>query len=161
MWRRAARFTRRRELTCSTRTPASASCRAQRRRRFGAERAYPNKRMLSRLPSHRGDGTSSGPIREDLVRLHDLFWRTGKIEFEFSSPAGDMNLNGIQAAVLHPEAELFVDFSETVLLQAIAHAQASVRDGHIARLIAGCFGRRWDKCARCSTGVELPPKARA
>jgi hypothetical protein len=53
-----------------------------------------------------------------------LFRRTGKIEFEFSSPAGDMDLNGIQAAVLHAEAELFVDFPETVLLEAIAHGQA-------------------------------------
>ena len=69
----------------------------------------------------RGDGTGSGPIGQDLVSLHDFFRRTSKIEFVFSSPAGDMNLDGIQAAVLHAEAELFVDFSETVLLEAIAH----------------------------------------
>ena len=53
-----------------------------------------------------------------------------------------MDLDGVQAAVLHPEAELFVDFSKTVLLEAIAHAQASAREGHIAMLIAGYFGRR-------------------
>jgi hypothetical protein len=88
-----------------------------------------------------GDGIKSGPICKNLIRLHDLFWRTGEIEFEFSSPAGDMDLDGIEAAVFHPEAELFVDFSKTVLLEAIAHAQASARAGHIATLIAGCFGR--------------------
>jgi hypothetical protein len=63
----------------------------------------------------------SGPVGKDLVRLHDLFGRTGKIDFEFSSPAGDVDLDGIQAAVLYPETELFVDFPETVLLEAIAH----------------------------------------
>jgi len=50
-----------------------------------------------------------------------------------------MNLDGIQAAVLHPEAELFVDFSETVLLQAIVHAQASACAAHIAMLNGICF----------------------
>jgi hypothetical protein len=37
---------------------------------------------------------------------------------------------------------LFVDFLDTVLLQAIAHASVSVRDGLIAMLNAGYFGRR-------------------
>ena len=43
-----------------------------------------------------------------------------------------MNLDGFEAAVLHPQAELFVDFLDAVLLQAIAHAQASARDARIA-----------------------------
>jgi hypothetical protein len=33
-----------------------------------------------------------------------------------------MDLDGFQAAVLHPQAELFVDFLDTVSLQAVAHA---------------------------------------
>jgi len=33
-----------------------------------------------------------------------------------------MDLDGIETAMFHPEAELFVDFLETVLLEAIAHA---------------------------------------
>ncbi len=44
-----------------------------------------------------------------------------------------MDLDGVQAAVLHPQAELFVDFLDTVLLEAVAHAVASVRDSHMAR----------------------------
>ena len=64
----------------------------------------------------------SAPSRKNLLRRHDLFRRTGKIEFEFSRPAGDMDLDGFQAAVLHPQAELFVDFLDPVSLQAIAHA---------------------------------------
>ena len=51
-----------------------------------------------------------------------------------------MDFDGVQAAVLHTEAELFVDFPETVLLEAIGHGSASMRDGLIAMLIAGYFG---------------------
>jgi hypothetical protein len=36
---------------------------------------------------------------------------------------------------------LFVNFLDTVLLQAVAHASASACDGLIAMLIAGYFGR--------------------
>lgn len=86
--------------------------------------------------------TRSGPSRKNLLRRHDLFRRTGEIVFVSSGPAGDMDLDGFQAAVLHPQAELFVDFLDTVLLQAIAHASVSVRDGLIAMLNAGYFGRR-------------------
>jgi hypothetical protein len=43
-----------------------------------------------------------------------------------------MDLDGVEAAILHPQAELFVDFLDPVLLQAIAHAQASGREEHIA-----------------------------
>jgi len=84
-------------------------------------------------------GEGSGPVGKDFVRLHDLFGRTGESEFEFSGPAGDVDFDGVQAAVLHAEAELFVDFPETVLLEAIGHAQPSVRGGPIAMLIAGYF----------------------
>jgi hypothetical protein len=73
--------------------------------------------------------TRSGPISNNLLRRRDLLRRTGKIVLEFSGPAGDMNLDGFQAAVLHPQAELFVDFLDAVLLQAIAHARASARNG--------------------------------
>jgi hypothetical protein len=52
-----------------------------------------------------------------------------------------MDLDGVQALVLHPQAELFVDFLDAVLLQAIAHALAIVHNGHIATLNAGYFGR--------------------
>ncbi len=51
-----------------------------------------------------------------------------------------MDLDGFQAAVLHPQAQLFVNFLDTVSLQAVAHALASVRDGLIATLNAGYFG---------------------
>jgi hypothetical protein len=71
-----------------------------------------------------------------------LFRRTGEIVFVFSRPAGDMDLDGVQAAVLHPQAELFIDFPDAVLLEAIAHAGASAWDGHIAMFNAGYFGRR-------------------
>jgi hypothetical protein len=50
----------------------------------------------------------------------------------FSRPAGDQDFDGIQAAGYHPEAELFSDFPESVLLEAIAHALASVHGGLIA-----------------------------
>jgi hypothetical protein len=33
-----------------------------------------------------------------------------------------MDLDGFQAAVLHPQAELFVDFLDAMALQAVAHA---------------------------------------
>jgi hypothetical protein len=90
-----------------------------------------------------GDGgTKSGPIRKNLIRLHDLFRRTGEIVFVFSGPAGDMDFDGFQAAVLHPQAELFIDFLDAVLLEAVAHAPASARGGLMAMLIAGYFGRR-------------------
>ena len=82
---------------------------------------------------------SSRPGRKNLFRLHNLFRRAGRIVLIFSGPAGDLDLDGIQAAVLHPQAKLFMDFLEAVLLEAIAHTQPSVRAGHIAMLIAGYF----------------------
>jgi hypothetical protein len=83
---------------------------------------------------------SSTPGRQNRFRFHDLFGRAGEGEFEFSRPAGDENFDGVQAAGDHPEAELLVDFPESVLLEAIAHASVSVRDGLIAMFNAGYFG---------------------
>jgi hypothetical protein len=76
--------------------------------------------------------TGSGPIGQNLFRRHDLLRRTGKTVLKFSGPAGDVNLDGFQAAVLHPQAELFVNFLDAVLLEAIAHAQVSGRGVSIA-----------------------------
>ena len=84
----------------------------------------------------------SGPVRKNLLRRHNLVRRTGETVFVFSGPAGDMDLDGFQAAVLHPQAKLFIDFLDAVLLEAIAHAPVSARDGLMAMLIAGYFGRR-------------------
>lgn len=80
-----------------------------------------------------------GPGCQNLVRLHDLFWRTGKIVPEFSGPVGDMNLDGVQSAVFHSQAELLVDFPDGVLLEAVAHTQASAHGGQIAMLIDDWF----------------------
>jgi hypothetical protein len=114
----------------------------------------------------------SGPVGEDLVCLHDLFGGTGEGEFEFSGAAGDVDFDSVQAEVLHAEAELFVDFPETVLLEAIGHGSASVRDGPIAMLIAGYFerkqphfharkrfGLRWQSAA--ATPLSLAPEIHA
>lgn len=76
--------------------------------------------------------TRSGPVGKNLFRRRDLLRGTGKTVFAFSGLAGDMNLDGFEAAVLHPQAELFVNFLDAVLLKAIAHALASGRDEHIA-----------------------------
>lgn len=53
-----------------------------------------------------------------------------------------MDLNGSQAAVLHSQAELFIDFLDAVLLEAFAHDGVSVRDIDKAMLIASYFYRR-------------------
>jgi len=79
-----------------------------------------------------GEGTGSGPGGQNGFRFHDLFGGTGEREFVFAGAAGDQNLDGVQAVVLHRETELFVDFAESVLLEAFAHAPASARAGHIA-----------------------------
>ena len=92
-------------------------------------------------PLQRGAGARSGPGRENLLRRHHLLRRTGEIVSEFSGAVGDMDLDGVQAAILHPQAELFINFLDTVLLQAIAHASASVRAAHIAMQYARYFGR--------------------
>lgn len=65
--------------------------------------------------------TRSGPCGKNFLRRRNLLNRTGEIESVFSSPASDMNLDGFQATVLHSQAELFIDFLDTVLLEAFAH----------------------------------------
>ena len=89
--------------------------------REGAARKFSSSRTACRR-------TESGPIRQNLFRRHDLLRCTGKMVLEFSGPVGDMNLDGFEATILHPQAELFVDFLDPVLLEAIAHAQPSGRD---------------------------------
>ena len=64
----------------------------------------------------------SAPSRQNRFRFHDLFRRTGKVEFEFSRVAGDQDFDGVETAGDHPEAELFRDFTKSVLLEAISHA---------------------------------------
>ena len=85
--------------------------------------------------------TTSGPGRENLLGLRDLFHRTGEADFVFPGFAGDVDLDGFQAAVLHPQTELFKDFLDAVLLEAFAHDRVSVRDSHKAMLIAAYFGK--------------------
>jgi hypothetical protein len=68
-----------------------------------------------------------------------------------------MDLDGIQAAVLHPQAELLVDFLDAVLLEAIAHAVASARDGDMAMLNAGYFGGH-RMFIRVATAKAVPAK---
>ena len=105
----------------------------------------------------------SAPGRKNLIRLHDLFGRAGEAVSEFSGAVGDMDLDGIQALVLHPQAELFVNFLDGVLLEAIAHAVASVRAGHIAMLNAGYFREQSDVHPRghgqgcAAEGWSVPP----
>jgi hypothetical protein len=83
--------------------------------------------------------TMSGPGRKDFFRRRNLFRRTGKVEFEFSSPADDLDLDGFQAVFLHSQAELSIDFLDAVLLEAFAHGRVSVRDSHKAMLFARLF----------------------
>jgi hypothetical protein len=77
-------------------------------------------------------GIRSGPSRQNLPGLHHLFGRAGKVEFEFSRPAGDLDLDGVQAVFLHRQTELFIDFLDAVLLEAFAHARVSARAGPVA-----------------------------
>jgi len=82
------------------------------------------------------NGSRSGPGGEDRFGFDDLVGRTGEGEFKFSGALGDENLDGIQPVVLHGEAQLLVDFPETVLLEAIAHDAVSVRRRDIATYYA-------------------------
>lgn len=112
----------------------------------------------------------SGPSRENLLSYRNLLHRTGEIIFVFSSPAGDMDLNGFQTAILHSQAELFIDFPDAVLLEAIAHGLVSARHDRIAMLIAGYFGEAsiWRILVQinricyywpCAKQVGAPPRA--
>jgi len=42
--------------------------------------------------------------------------------FDFAGFAGDMDLDGFQAAVLHPQVELFVNFPGAVQIETVGHA---------------------------------------
>lgn len=42
--------------------------------------------------------------------------------FDFAGFAGDMDLDGFQAAVLHPQPELFVNFPGAVQVETVGHA---------------------------------------
>jgi hypothetical protein len=90
------------------------------------------------VPHNRG-GFSSAPSGENRFRFHDFFRSAGEIKFEFSGTAGDFDLNVFQTAGDHPEAELFIDFAESVLLEAIAHGPASARVVQIAMEKARIF----------------------
>ena len=84
---------------------------------------------------------NSAPSRQNRFRLHDLFGRAGEVEFKFSRPAGDEDFDGVESAGDHAEAELFVDFTESMLLEAFAHVGASVRAGRIAMQLLLYFQR--------------------
>jgi len=55
--------------------------------------------------------------------------------------AHDMDLDGIQAGILHPQLELPVNFLDAVLLETTIHAGASVHRVHIAMLITVYIGK--------------------
>jgi hypothetical protein len=61
------------------------------------------------------------PIREYLLRFHNLFFRSGETELQFSGSASHLDLDGFQTAVFNSQAELFVGFVGAVFLKAIAH----------------------------------------
>jgi len=63
----------------------------------------------------------SVPVRQDLLGLHHLVGGTGKTKPQFPSSASDLDLDGVQAAAFHSEAELFVNFPDPMLSKAIAH----------------------------------------
>ena len=63
----------------------------------------------------------SGTCGKNFLRRRNLFHRTGEAESVFSRPASDVDLDGFQATVFHSQAELFIDFPDTVLLEAFAH----------------------------------------
>src|ERR1700743_2392853 len=91
--------------------------------------------MTSNQPCRNLRGNKSAPRRQNFFSGDNLFRRTGEVELKFSRAAGDFNFDSVQAAGDHPEAELFVDFAESVLLEAIAHVGGSGRDDLIAMLI--------------------------
>lgn len=62
---------------------------------------------------------------DDFVGLDDLFGSSDEAEFEFTRSPSDLDANGVQAAVLHPEAELTADFLDPVLLETVVHGSHS------------------------------------
>lgn len=77
-----------------------------------------NAKVIMRFKNTR---VRSGPGRKNLLRRRNLFGRTSEIDFVFSSSADDMHVDGFQTAVLHSQAELFIDFPDVVLLEAFVH----------------------------------------
>jgi len=63
----------------------------------------------------------SGPGCENLLRFGNLCRRAGEMAFNFAGFAGDVDLDGVQAAVFHPQVELFVNFPGAVRVETIGH----------------------------------------
>jgi len=78
-------------------------------------------RTVDRLFRESQKQAGSIPVRQDLLGLHNLLGGTGKIKLQFAGSASDLDPDGVQAAVLHSQAELFVNFPDTMALKAIAH----------------------------------------
>lgn len=74
---------------------------------------------MKSLPQRDAD---QGQSASNLIGFRNLFRRTSKMVFVFSSPADDLDLDRFQAAGLHSQGELFVNFYNAVLLEAVAHA---------------------------------------
>ena len=72
----------------------------------------------------------SRPCRENRLGLCNLLRRTGKTDFYFARPSSDQNLDRIQMLILHSQAELFLNFGDTVLLEAFAHNRGSTGYEH-------------------------------
>jgi hypothetical protein len=101
-----------------------------------ARKLSPLRELMNRVadgqwPPKSRDGSST-PSRKERFGFDHLVGRAGEVEFKFSGLAGDENLDGVQTAGDHTEAELFVDFAESMLLEAFAHVGASVQVGRIA-----------------------------
>jgi len=57
------------------------------------------------------------PVSKNLLGLFYLFLRAGEMEFQFSSSARDVNLDGGQTIALHSQVELFVSLANSVALK--------------------------------------------
>ena len=87
--------------------------------------------LVKSVPHNRGEPRSS-PSSQNGFRFDYLFGRTSEVVLVFSSATADEDFDGVQAVIFHPQAELFVDLGEPVLLEAFAHVGASVRTHRIA-----------------------------
>lgn len=65
------------------------------------------------------------PVSQNLFGLLYLRLGTGKIESQFSGPASDFNFDSRQTATLHSQVELFVSFSDPMMLET-GHGSGSV-----------------------------------
>jgi len=105
------------------------------------------------MPDSGTNGSGSGPGGQNGFRFHDLFGGTGEGEFELAGAAGDQDFDGVQAVVLHREAELFGDFAGSVLLEAIVHAVTSAPGAQIAMFNAVYLGRHGGGLRRWRPGA--------